>query len=163
MKRTWGILATLGLIIGGFFGISSPAFAHSDEFESIPEAGSTIEAGRIPITLSFGEPLLTGDDSIAQEIVITDSGNKLIPALCAVADQKDLSTAVAIDQPGEYTVSYRTVSEDGHPVSGSFKFNVVNTTGYDAAADPIDACVYAMANEGEGQPLISPAPTADDS
>lgn len=163
MKRIFGILATLGLTITTFFAISGPAFAHSDEFESNPAAGATVEAGRIPVTLSFGEPLLLGDDSIAHEIVITDSQGAIIPALCAVADSKDLSTAAAIELPGEYTVTYRTVSEDGHPVSGSFSFKVQNTTDYEAAADPIDACVYQMLTDSSPTPLIAPAPAGSDS
>lgn len=162
MKRISSILATFGLALTGFLAISSPAFAHSDELETNPAAGAVVEAGRIPITLTFGEPLLTGDDSIVNEIVVTNENSEIIPALCAVAENRDLSTAAAIDQPGEYTVTYRVVSEDGHPVSGSYKFKVENTTDYSAAEDPIDACVYAMATSGEGEPLISPAPVADD-
>lgn len=121
-----------------------------------------VEAGRIPITLTFGEPLLTGDDSIVNEIVVTNENSEIVPALCAVAENKDLSTAAAIDQPGEYTVTYRVVSEDGHPVSGAYKFKVENNTDYSASEDPIDACVYAMAISGEGEPLIAPAPTNDE-
>jgi len=163
MKRISSILATFGLALTGFLAISSPAFAHSDELETNPAADAVVEAGRIPITLTFAEPLLTGDDSIVNEIVVTNENSEIVPALCAVAENKDLSTAAAIDQPGEYTVTYRVVSEDGHPLSGAYKFKVENTTDYSAAEDPIDACVYAMATSGEGEPLISPAPVADDS
>lgn len=149
MKRKSGILAAFALSLVAFLGISGPALAHSDELETNPAAGATVEAGRIPITLTFGEELLTGYESIAHEIVITDSEKKIIPALCATAEGFDLTTAVAIDQPGEYQVTWRTVSEDGHPVSGAFKFEVVNTTDYDAATDAVDACVYAMLTDGQ--------------
>ena len=44
-------------------------------------------------------------------------------------------------------VTWRTVSGDGHPVSGSFDFKLVNTTDYDAATDAVDACVTSSMAE----------------
>lgn len=155
MKRILSSLATLSLSVAAIIGVSSPALAHSDELKTSPEQGSTVEAGRIPITLTFGEELLTGDESISHEVVVTNETGELIPALCASAEGFDLSTAAAIDQPGKYTVTWRTVSADGHPVDGTFDFNVVNNTDYDAATDAVDACVYAMATSGETPMLIS--------
>ena len=137
--------------------------AHSDELKTSPEQGSTVEAGRIPITLTFGEELLTGDESISHEVVVTNEAGELIPALCASAEGFDLSTAAAIDQPGKYTVTWRTVSGDGHPVDGAFDFTVVNNTDYDAATDAVDACVYAMATSGETPMLISEQEQSSDS
>lgn len=137
-------------------GVSSPALAHSDELKTSPEQGSTVEAGRIPITLTFGEELLVGDDSISHEVVVTDEAGAIVPALCASAEGFDLSTAAAIDTPGTYKVTWRTVSADGHPVSGSFDFKVKNTTDYDAATDAVDACVTASISEQE--PMVISAP-----
>ena len=132
--------------------------AHSDELKTSPAAGSTVEAGRIPITLTFGEELLTGDDSISHEVVVTNAAGEIVPALCASAEGFELSTASAIDQPGKYTVTWRTVSADGHPVDGTFDFTVENNTDYDAAVDAVDACVYAMATSGE-EPTLPTSPT----
>jgi hypothetical protein len=113
-----------------------------------------VDAGRIPITLTFGEELLTGDDSISHEVIVTNAEGEIVPALCASAEGFDLSTASAIDQPGKYTVTWRTVSADGHPVDGTFDFTVENNTDYDAASDAVDACVYAMATSGEAPTLL---------
>ena len=151
MKRILSISAALSLALAALFASSVPAFAHTDEMTTSPEAGSTVEAGRIPITMTFGEELLVGDDSISHEVVVTNSEGAIMPALCASSEGFDLSTAAALDQPGEYTVTWRTVSADGHPTSGDFKFNLVNTTEYDAASDAVDACVYAMATSGSGE------------
>ena len=163
MKRILSSLATLSLSVAAIIGVSSPALAHSDELKTSPEQGSTVEAGRIPITLTFGEELLTGDESISHEVVVANETGELIPALCASAEGFDLSTAAAIDQPGKYTVTWRTVSADGHPVDGTFDFNVVNNTDYDAATDAVDACVYAMATSGETPMLISENEGSSDS
>jgi methionine-rich copper-binding protein CopC len=155
MKRIFSISATLSLALAALIGCAVPAQAHGDGFETNPETGSTVEAGRIPITMTFGEELLVGDESISHEVVITNQDGAIVPALCATAEGFDLSTAAAIDQPGEYKVTWRTVSADGHPVSGDFSFNVVNNNDYDAASDPVDACVYAMATSGEEPTLIT--------
>ena len=163
MKQFFSTFAGLSLSLAAIIGVSSPALAHSDELKTSPEQGSTVEAGRIPITLTFGEELLTGDDSISHEVVVTNEAGELIPALCASAEGFDLSTAAAIDQPGKYTVTWRTVSGDGHPVDGAFDFIVVNNTDYDAATDAVDACVYAMATSGETPMLISEQEQGSDS
>lgn len=155
MKRIFSISAALSLAVATMLGGAVSASAHTDEFSSSPEAGSTVDAGRIPIIMTFGEELLVGDESISHEVVVTGEDGAIVPALCATAEGFDLSTAAAIDQPGEYTVTWRTVSADGHPTSGDFKFNVVNNNDYDAASDPVDACVYAMATSGEEPMLIS--------
>ena len=155
MKRILSISAALSLALAALFAGSVPAFAHTDEMTTNPESGSTVEAGRIPITMTFGEELLVGDGSISHEVVVTNAEGAIMPALCASAEGFDLSTATALDQPGEYTVTWRTVSADGHPTSGDFKFNIVNTTEYDAASDAVDACVYAMATSGEEPVLVT--------
>lgn len=155
MNRIFSSAAALSLSLAAIIGVSSPAMAHSDELKTSPEQGSTVEAGRIPITMTFAEELLTGDESISHEIVVVNEAGAMIPALCASAEGFDLSSAAAIDQPGKYSVTWRTVSADGHPVDGTFDFTVVNNTDYDAATDAVDACVYAMATSGETPMLIS--------
>ena len=155
MKRIFSISAALSLAVAALLGGAVSASAHSDELITSPETGSTVDAGRIPITLTFGEELLVGDESISHEVVITGEDGAIVPALCASAEGFDLSTAAAIDQPGEYTVTWRTVSADGHPTSGDFNFNVVNNNDYDAASDPVDACVYAMAISGETPAVVT--------
>lgn len=158
MKRIFSISAALSLALAALFASSGPAFAHSDELITSPEADSTVEAGRIPIILTFAEELLVGDESISHEVVVTNNQGGIIPALCASAEGFDLSTAAAIDQPGEYTVTWRTVSADGHPTSGDFKFKVVNNNDYDASTDAVDGCIYAMATSGESAPTPTAAP-----
>ena len=155
MKRIFSTAATLSLSLAALLGGVSGAWAHSDELKTTPEQGSTVEAGRIPIILTFGEELLVGDESISHEVVVTNEAGEILPALCASAEGFDLSTAAALDQPGTYTVTWRTVSADGHPVSGSFDFKLVNSTDYDAATDAVDACVTSSMAE----PMVIAAPT----
>ena len=155
MKKIITSAAALSLSLAAIIGVPGPAMAHSDEVKTSPVAGATVDAGRIPITLTFGEELLTGDDSISHEVMVTNEAGEIVPALCASAEGFDLSTAAAIDQPGNYTVTWRTVSADGHPVDGTFEFKVQNNNDYDAASDAVDACVYAMVTSGEEPTLLN--------
>lgn len=156
MKRILSTAATLSLSLAALLGGASGALAHSDELNTSPEQGSTVEAGRIPIILTFGEELLVGDESISHEVVVTNEAGDILPALCASAEGFELSTATALDQPGTYLVTWRTVSGDGHPVSGSFDFKLVNTTDYDAATDAVDACISSSIAE----PMVIAEPSA---
>lgn len=155
MKRILSTAATLSLSVAALLGGASGAWAHSDELKTTPEQGTTVEAGRIPIILTFGEELLIGDESISHEVVVTNEAGEILPALCASAEGFELSTAAALDQPGTYLVTWRTVSGDGHPVSGSFDFKLVNSTDYDAATDAVDAC----ASSSMAEPMVISAPS----
>jgi methionine-rich copper-binding protein CopC len=160
MKRILSTTAALSLSLATLLGGAVGAWAHSDELKTSPEAGSTVEAGRIPIIMTFGEELLVGDETISHEVVVTNESGDVVPALCASAEGFELSTAAALDQPGTYSVTWRTVSADGHPVSGSFDFDLVNSTDYDAATDAVNAC----ASSSMAEPMVIAAPTnsADD-
>jgi hypothetical protein len=46
---------------------------------------------------------------------------------CAVVEG-NMATAKASMSRGVYQVGWRAVSSDGHPISGSFRFEVVNST-----------------------------------
>ena len=156
MKRILSTAATLSLSLAVMLGGSAGAYAHDDEQKTTPEQGSTVEAGRIPIVLTFGEELLVGDDSISHEIWLTNEAGEMQSALCASAEGFELSSAAALDQPGTYTVTWRTVSADGHPVSGKFDFKLENTTDYDAATDAVDGCVKTQLGVPEPSLIAEP-------
>lgn len=158
MKRILSTAASLSLSLAALLGASASAYAHDDEQKTTPIQGSTVEAGRIPVVLTFGEELLVGDASISHEILVTNEAGDIQPALCASAEGFELSSATALDQPGTYRVTWRTVSADGHPVSGNFDFKLENTNDYDAATDAVDACVSASVSAPEPMLILeSPA------
>lgn len=133
MKKFLITVTTIALTSLGVFSLNLPAQAHSDEVSSSPADGATVEAGEIPIELTFGEPLMVmDDDSVGHEIVITDSEGIVVPmSACAGASDTTLSATAMIQTAGSYEAYWRTVSEDGHPVEGNFKFTVTNTSGYE--------------------------------
>lgn len=115
---------------------ASPAAAHDALQGSDPAAGSTVATLPETLTLTFSGALqsLTADDTYVD--VVSPSGVDL-----AAADEQ-IDGAV-IRQPlepaaeaGEYTVTWRAVSSDGHPISDTFTITVEQAAAAEATTAP---------------------------
>lgn len=107
------------------------AQAHDQLVDAAPKEGETVEAGIIDVNLRFSDDVLAlGSGN--EILVIGPAGEESVLQnnSCAFVDGDQVSTQVDLDQPGDYTVSWRVVSGDGHPISGIQRFSVVNTTGH---------------------------------
>ena len=102
--------------------------AHDDVIGTSPEAGATVQAGVTPIELEFSAELLTIEESA--EIIVLDPSGELVNNGCATITGRISATLVDLDQVGTHTVSWRAVSSDGHPIEGTFEFEVANESGY---------------------------------
>jgi hypothetical protein len=72
-----------------------------------------------------------------------------VDKLQAQIDGSTITVELPADGPrGKYTLSYRVVSADGHPVSGSTTFTV--TTGIEPAATPAPTPTTATPQTGYG-------------
>ena len=103
--------------------------AHAELESSNPGAGSVLSAMPESISLTFGEVLITLEGEKVNTIVLTDPTGRDIPLSPSVAEEATLSTEIAdlansTFEPGEYKITYRVVSADGHPVSGSISFTL---------------------------------------
>lgn len=128
MKLRWIGLGLAISLLG-----SAPAIAHDQLVDSSPAQGEIVEAGELQIALSFAEDLLeigTG----AQIVVSGPQEGQLQNNGCSQISGTQAFTKVALDEPGEYLVGWRVVSGDGHPISGSYSFTLINTSGF--IADP---------------------------
>jgi len=135
-------LVVLSIAFAGVFAATTPASAHDVLVSSTPSDGSTVDAGVIPIELTFEEPVMKTADGTGTEISVMG------PAEATPTEMTDgcvdtfngsvISDSVDIDLPGTYTVTWRTVADDGHPVEGTFQFSVVNNNNY--VATPVVNC-----------------------
>ena len=110
---------------------ASPAQAHDQLVDAYPSEGETVEAGIVDIELRFSDDVLAiGEGN--EILVIGPAGeeSKLQNNSCAFADGDLVTTKVDLDVPGDYTITWRVVSGDGHPITGIQRFSVVNTTGH---------------------------------
>ncbi|MGB8020120.1 MAG: copper resistance CopC family protein [Candidatus Nanopelagicales bacterium] len=109
---------------------AGPARAHAELVSSDPADGATLESPPDELRFTFGEELLPQGNAITAFAVAADERVPLPQVAVA-------GNAVSVAWPqsraaGEYRASYRVVSADGHPISGSITFTI--TAGGPAAA-----------------------------
>ncbi|MDG9675815.1 copper resistance protein CopC [Micromonospora sp. DH14] len=102
---------------------ASPAWAHNTLRSAAPVQESTLSSAPTEIVLEFVERL----DPTFTTIVLTDAAKRKVPTGDPVVGGAKGSVQVSEALPnGTYTVAYRVVSTDGHPVQGSYPFTVAD-------------------------------------
>ncbi|TDD72145.1 copper resistance protein CopC [Actinomadura rubrisoli] len=108
----------------------APASAHTTLKSADPASGSTV-APPAKLVLTYGDPVRV------PQVVLTDASGGRHEAGQAHAIDNKVTEGVSGTLPnGVYTVGWRVVATDGHPVTGSFKFTVKGSTGSTASAAP---------------------------
>ena len=110
-------LAALAAVL--VLGFAAPASAHTALVSSDPAAGTTLSDPPESVTLTFSEPV--GDP--AYVVVTAPDGTPLSSGKAEVSGS-EVSQDLAAGGAGDYTVAYRVVSDDGHPVEDEFGFTV---------------------------------------
>ncbi|MBT1635294.1 copper resistance CopC family protein [Clavibacter michiganensis] len=155
-------LALVGLGQGSGPDGALPASAHDYLVSSSPAAGSTIDAAPSEVTLTFNDVILdlgapggdaggssaaAGGSSIVQ-VTGPDGQGTHFETGCAVNAGRAVTVPVALGGSGEYTVTWRVVSADGHPVSDSIAFTYQAPAGAAASAGSASGPACAAAQEG---------------
>lgn len=156
MSRAWSIrtlrgTATVALALA-LLVPSGPAAAHTDLESSSPAEGEIRQGPPEEITLTFSEPV-----SVDLAVIALTSGDGEPERLAP--EQIDPTTiGVApgdAERFGSWTVAYRVVSDDGHPITGTVEFNVRDagessstTVGPSSATSPSDASSPANGTPG---------------
>ncbi|MEV5451824.1 copper resistance CopC family protein [Streptomyces sp. NPDC052535] len=118
------------------------AAAHTDLESSSPGADATL-AGLPPrVTLTFSDPMT---EKYAKVAVTTADGTSAAQGEPQVSGQQVTLALNSTAPSGRYTVGYRVVSADGHPVSGSYTFTVKDRTA--GASPPVQVPAPAPASE----------------
>ncbi len=104
--------------------LPSMAFAHAELVQTSPSAGERLGAGPAYVELLFNERLDPGGMSLS---VLDESSRKVAEGVPErYGEGKGIRLALPELGEGHYTVSYRVISADGHPVAGAFVFTVGN-------------------------------------
>ncbi|WP_433465127.1 copper resistance CopC family protein [Spirillospora sp. CA-128828] len=129
-----------------------PASAHTTLTSANPAKGSTVAAPP-QIVLTYGDPVRL------PRVVVTDGSQKQYQAGTARAVDNKVTQAVGSALPnGEYTVGWRVVASDGHPVEGTYKFMVKGSQGGAQSAPPAPP-----ASSAPSAPSATKAASAQDS
>lgn len=101
------------------------ASAHGFVVDISPEPDSVLGEAPREITISFNESVSAGSDAIR---VFDPSGRQLGGLRAAVHNKRLSAELPGLDVVGSYTVAWRVVSADGHPINGAFLFSVGKAT-----------------------------------
>lgn len=144
------VLLSAGLIVA----TAAPASAHDELLSSSPEAGSTVQSPPAAITLAFSGELNTDPSSAVIEVLSADGAN--IATGAPLITQATISQQIAPDAAdGLYTVRWRVVSSDGHPISGEYPYTVQAASAEAAGPAPMDstAATPSPTSEASAVPL----------
>ncbi|NKY16397.1 copper resistance CopC/CopD family protein, partial [Streptomyces somaliensis] len=126
--RVLALLLSAAALLGTV--LSGAASAHSVLTGSDPADGAVVATAPHRVTLTFSERVALGDDDVR---VLEPSGRRAdggeLRDLCSgsvVRYGVDLRDGLP---EGTYTVAWRAVSADGHPISGAFTFSIGEPSG----------------------------------
>ncbi|MFB6887925.1 FixH family protein [Kitasatospora sp. NPDC056327] len=152
-RRIAGLLGVLGAVLALLLGGAGPAAAHATLQSSDPAQSSVLPTAPQTVTLTFSEAVSLSSDSVR---VLDPAGRAVDSGSPAHADGKDNTARVGLGSglaDGTYTVAWRAVSEDSHPIGGAFTFSIgapsattVSTNALQSAeADGVVAALYGTA------------------
>lgn len=143
------VAAAMTAALGG----ATAASAHDSLVSSSPAEGESVSS-LSEVSLDFSANLLGYDGG--NIVIVLGPDGRHYESECAALAGPDLTTAVALGDPGDYSIEWRAVSSDGHPVSGVIPFTY---TGVSTSAGS-DTSVCASAAGATAAPVES-APASD--
>lgn len=132
------LLAMMALTMG-----SSPAYAHAELVSTSPTDGSSLSSVPDQVSFTFNENLLAGSTTIA---FVDSTGTVISSSPGVISGTTITSPWPAAASTGQIQVSYRVVSADSHPITGTM---TVTLSATDAPS------------ESAATPLISPNTEVD--
>ncbi|WP_404374224.1 copper resistance protein CopC [Kytococcus sedentarius] len=132
---------------------AAPAGAHDVLEGAEPSAGETLTEAPDELVLTYSDAV----QQVGNRISVTDSAGEVVAEGEPTAD----GPVVTFDLPedladGSYTTTWRVVSSDGHPISGTTDFTVAAGSD-DAGSSP------AQSSEPAGSPSSEPTAAPSDS
>ena len=101
------------------------ASAHAEIAKTNPTKNAILTQPPKSVWIEFGESLLTLDTKVVNTLTVTNSkGKRVDKSPTIVSGARATTKILGALKKGKYFVTYRVVSEDGHPVKGSYYFSV---------------------------------------
>ena len=133
MRRILRLSTVLLLSTASAFA-SPSAFAHSSLISSNPAQGSVVDMIPSDFALTFNEELISIEGQSVNKLSLSDaSGVNYSLSETNIAGEVLSASVTAGQYPaGEYLLTYRAVSADGHPITGEIAFTVQSSTTIDS-------------------------------
>lgn len=122
----WGAAgAGLGLallVLGLVLAQATPALAHDQLRSEVPQDGSQLSEPPREVSLDFG---VTVNVQLATVVVRDAAGSDRSVGRARARAGQVVQPLTGAGSPGTWRVDFRVVSSDGHPITGSYAFTVM--------------------------------------
>jgi len=116
-------------------GLAAPASAHNVLVSSDPAENAALPSSPPEITLTFDQYVQAGESN--QLAVTGPDGRQWAEGPIKVEGNVVTAAVRPLGPAGEYTIGFRILSADGHPVPGEVRFTL--TTAGNGTPAPVDA------------------------
>lgn len=151
------LVTTAALAAGSLLGMN-PAAAHDELVSTNPTDGATLTEAPASLELTYSGDIMEVDG--ANQVRVTNAAGESVtdgaPNIDGKVVTQDLATAAADDT---YTVTWRVVSSDGHPIQGTFTYTVGQGS---KVADATTQAATTGAAEPSAESTGTSAPAASD-
>lgn len=123
-RRAGALLLVLGTAIALLLGGAGPASAHAALVSSDPARDSVVQTAPGEVTLTFSETVILADDAIR---VLDPESKRVDEGKSGHADGDSATARVTLHSglpDGTFTVAWKAVSADSHPIAGAFTFSI---------------------------------------
>jgi methionine-rich copper-binding protein CopC len=151
----WIAVMSLLLAVVSSLATALAASAHAALLSMSPAAGSTVTKAPAQVVLTFNEVISTSFATVTvtgQDGHPVSSGRPVVSGRTVTQELADIGS-------GRYTVAFRVVSEDGHPVSDKATFSVQLPA---PAATTAPSTATPTATQSAGASTTSSAPAGRD-
>lgn len=156
-RGRWVAVALFALLT---LAVSAPAAAHSALIGSTPEPESTVEALPDDIELQFNESV----SDISPAVILRRDGETVAELEPRIDGSTVRAAAPSEDLPdGDYTVVWRVVSADGHPIEGVVPFTLASGSGDEPAAPEPTTDASEDAGDAAADDAAAAGDSAEDS
>lgn len=125
VSRVPRLLVVLGALLGWSLAFAPAAYAHAALESTTPGNGQHLAVAPAQVTMTFSERVSLIDNGIQVLDRTGQRRNKVKPKVDGDTVRIPLDKGIA---DGVYTVNWRVVSADSHPVNGAFVFSVGSAT-----------------------------------
>ena len=167
VKRSLVASALVAAVLAGGVALAPVAHGHAELVSSDPVDGAALDAPPVSVSFTFNEDLLPDFVRLIATGPSGDTGDLVVNAVEGPTARADWPSAA---EAGEWTVNYRVVSQDGHPIEGGITFTYAapepSPTADPTSASPAPEPTSEPAPEPTREPAptdtaISPSPVAD--
>lgn len=140
------LVLAAGLVVLG----AAPASAHADLTTSSPAPGAVLTESPDSIDLEFTEPVAVANGAIR---VFDSEGSRVDEGVVEVSGRIASLALPTLDE-GSYAVTWRITSDDGHPVTGAFTFQVGTGSGPGATSREITGLADRLLADQGGDAVL---------